>query len=241
MDETLKESLIVLGRIITIFPLLLLVTIYMGKRAIGELPIFDFLIVITLGSIVGADIGDLSINHLYTAIAIVAIGLLQRGVAKLKIMNRTIGRLITFEPTVVVQDGKILNQNLKRIRYSIDNVLQLLREKDIFDISHVQTAIIESDGSMSVIKKPSKKSVTLEDMELPVGRSAIALPVIIEGKINSAGLQFFSLNEGWLKEQLSQRGIKDLKEVFFASVNYDLELHISLKDDTDLLVPRFLH
>ncbi|WP_228547527.1 DUF421 domain-containing protein [Filobacillus milosensis] len=240
MDETLKDLLIVLGRVITILPLLLLVTIFMGKRAIGELPIFDFLIIITLGSLVGADIADPSIEHLFTAVALVAVALLQRGAAKLKIMNRKIGRWITFEPTVVVQDGQLLNKNLKRIRYSIDNILQLLREKDIFDVAEVQTAIIESDGSLSVLKKSEKKALTLEDLGMSGGQPALALPVIMEGDINQNILRYFSLNEGWLEEQLEKRGIK-FENVFFATVNHDLELHISLKNAEGLVVPRVFH
>ncbi|SEQ88157.1 DUF421 domain-containing protein [Piscibacillus halophilus] len=241
MDETLKEILIVLGRIITILPLLLLVTIFMGKRAIGELPIFDFLIIISLGSLVGADIADPSIAHIYTIVALVAIALLQRGVAKLKLMNRKVGRYLTFEPTVVVQDGKLLNQNIKKIRYSIDNILQLLREKNVFDINEVQTAIIESDGSLSVLLKPSKRPVTIEDMQLDGGKPSLALPVIMEGEIYTSILKSFSLNETWLKEQLAKRGILDLQEVFYASINYDLELHVSLKNEKGLIIPRVFH
>ncbi len=153
MIEFLKEMAVILGRIITILPLLLIVTIFMGKRAIGELPVFDFLIIVTLGAVVGADIADPNIHHLPTAVAIVGIALLQKVVAKWKISNRKVGRLLTFEPTIVVQNGVILQGNLKRIRYSIDNVLQMLREKDVFDISEVEIAIVESNGAISVLEE----------------------------------------------------------------------------------------
>src|SRR5690606_24838184 len=121
--------------IVTIIPLLLFTTLFMGKRAIGELPVFDFLIVIILGALVGADIAEPDIKHLPTAFAIIAIGVFQRIVTRWKISNRKIGRLLTFEPTVVLQNGKFVNENLKKIRYSIDNILQMLREKDVFDIN----------------------------------------------------------------------------------------------------------
>ncbi|HFK1549305.1 DUF421 domain-containing protein [Bacillus albus] len=75
MIDFFKEISLVLLRIITILPLLLFVTLYMGKRAIGELPIFDFLIIITLGAVVGADIADPSIKHFPTVITIIAMGI----------------------------------------------------------------------------------------------------------------------------------------------------------------------
>src|SRR5690625_1437312 len=108
MIDFLKDILLVIVRVITILPLLLFVTIFMGKRAIGELPIFDFLVVIILGAVVGADIADPNIEHFPTVIAIIAIALLQKVVAKWKISNRKIGRLLTFEPTIVVQNGKFV-------------------------------------------------------------------------------------------------------------------------------------
>ncbi len=237
MPETIKEILIVGLRIVTILPLLLLVTIFMGKRAIGELPIFDYLIIITLGAVTGADIADPDIDHIPTVIAIVIIGLLQRIVANLKITNRKVGGWITFKPTVVIQNGKFINQNLKKIRYSIDNILQMLREKDVFDISDVETAIVEANGALSVLKKTQKNPVTLEDMGIVKPSSSIALPIIMEGKIYSDVLKKFDLDEIWLQQQLYQRGINNIQNVFFASLNANRQLHVSLKDDDNIIIP----
>lgn len=96
--ETVKELLLVAGRIVTIFPLILLTTLYMGKRSIGELPVFDFLVIISLGAVVGADIADPNIEHLHTSFAIVLIGIIQRTVSYLVIRSRKFGKWITFEP-----------------------------------------------------------------------------------------------------------------------------------------------
>ena len=184
MLEFMKDILIIFVRIVTILPLLLFITLFMGKRAIGELPVFDFLIIIILGALVGADIADPNIKHLPTAIAIIFIGIFQRIVANWKISNRKIGRLLTFEPTVVLQNGKFVHKNLKKIRYSIDNILQMLREKNIFDINEVETAIIEANGALSLLKKPQKNSVTLEDMNIIKPTSSISFPVIVEGTVS---------------------------------------------------------
>lgn len=104
--ETVKELLLITGRIATIFPLILIVTLYMGKRTIGELPVFDFLVIIALGAVVGANIADPKIEHLHTFFAIVLIGLMQRAVSSLAIRLRKFGKWITFEPTVVVHQDR---------------------------------------------------------------------------------------------------------------------------------------
>ena len=241
MLEFMKDMLLILGRIVTIIPLLLFTTLFMGKRAIGELPVFDFLIVIILGALVGADIAEPDIKHLPTAFAIIAIGVFQRIVTRWKISNRKIGRLLTFEPTVVLQNGKFVNENLKKIRYSIDNILQMLREKDVFDINEVETAIIEANGALSVLKKPQKNSVTLEDMNIIKPTSTISFPVIVEGTLYTDVLRDVNLDEAWLKQELDNQGVNDLKDVFFASINRNRELHISLKNEKNLAIPTIKH
>ncbi|MBB6453762.1 uncharacterized membrane protein YcaP (DUF421 family) [Salirhabdus euzebyi] len=241
MAETVKELVMILGRIVTIIPLLLFVTIFMGKRAIGELPIFDFLIILILGAVVGADIADPNIQHLHTAVAIVAIGIFQRIVASWKIKNRKVGRLITFEPTVVVQNGKLLDNNLRKIRYSMDNILQMLRDKNVFDISEVETAIVESNGGLSVLKKANKNTVIREDLAISKTSPGIALPIIVEGEVYDDVLRSFQKDTNWLQNKLKEHGVMNIKEVFFASINRDLQLHISMKEEKNIQVPRILH
>lgn len=227
--EIAKEFFILLGRVITIFPLMLVIVLYMGKRSIGELPIFDFLVIVILGAVVGADIADPEIPHIHTAAAIILIGIFQKVVSKLKIKYRKFGRIITFEPTIVIQDGRFIVNNLKKDNFSIDNILQMLREKDVFDISDVYLAIIEANGNLSVLKKPSKAAVTIEDMNLTKSNPSLSYPLIIEGKEYAGVMTKLNLSSSWLKEQLSNLGITNMDEVFFASVNDKKELQVSLK------------
>ncbi|SEA03729.1 Uncharacterized membrane protein YcaP, DUF421 family [Thalassobacillus cyri] len=241
MLEIVKESLLVLGRISTIVPLMLITAIFMGKRAIGELPIFDLLIILTLGSVVGADIADPSVNHIPTAVAIIALGLSQKLVAKLKISSRSFGRWITFKPTVVIQNGKFINENMEKIHYSIDNVLQMLREKDVFDIKEVQTAIVEANGELSILKHARHQTVTRQDMNIIPYSSDIALPIIIEGDISREVLSYFGVKAVWVRRQLVKNGVKDINDVFYASLNRELELHYTLKSEVEHTIPPVQH
>lgn len=241
MMETIKEILVVYGRIFTILPLLLVVTLVMGKRSIGELPVFDFLIILTLGAVVGADIADPSIKHLPTVSAIIAIAVLQRVISSLLIKNRLLGRLITFEPTAVVKNGVFLVGNLKRIRYSLDNILQMLRERDIFDLREVELALIEANGKLTVYKKPHKSVVTIEDLGIEKKHESIAYPVIIEGKVDPAILTELNLDEKWLENTLKKKGITDMTTIFFASINARNEIHLSFENDTTNIIPEISH
>lgn len=240
--NTLKEIPTILGRIVTIIPLLLFVTLFMGRRSIGEMPVFDFLIIITLGAVVGADIADPSIHHLPTIVSIIAIGILQRVVSKWIISNRKIGRMITFEPAIVIWKGQLLHDNLRRIRYPIDNILVMLREHQIFDLSEVDTAIIESNGKLTVQKKVEKQNVTKEDLQIhPSTPHLLSFPLIMEGKIDQAVLFSLGLDENWLRKNLQKQGISDEKEVFFASINEEKHLSVSLYHPSSLSPPPLRH
>lgn len=228
--ELVKELLVVVGRIVTILPLMLGITFFMGKRSIGELPVFDFLIIITFGAVVGADIADPAIPHIHTAVAIVLIGILQIIVSKLVIKYRKLGHIITFEPTVVIVEGKLVKSNLKRLRYSIDNLLQMTREQGIFDIKDVYLGIIEANGKLSLLKQPNKEGVTVEDMKLQKKNSSLSYPIIIDGNVYEDVLVKLELSSEWLKQELKVLEINNLDEVFFASVNTKKELHVSLKN-----------
>ncbi|RKQ33877.1 DUF421 domain-containing protein [Oceanobacillus halophilus] len=238
--DFLKEFLILFGRVFTILPLMLLATLFMGKRSIGELPIFDFLILLSLGSVVGADIADPKIEHIHTAIAIILIAILQKIVVKGKISNRKFGKLATFEPTVVIKDGKFITENLKDINYSIDNLLMMLREKDVFDLRAVKLGIIEANGKLSVLKTASKSNVVLEDINIFNKQPEFTLPVIIEGKIYEEVLEDFNLDENWVKEQLNSAGIEDMEEVFYAAVDQNHTFHVSLKRE-NIKIPKITH
>ena len=159
----------------------------------------------------------------------------------LKYTIRKIGRLITFEPIIVIQNGILLSKNLRKIHYTIDNILQLLREKEVFDINDVETAIIEASGKISVLKKQNKSAVTPEDMNITKNVSDLTFPLIIEGKIISDVLDHLMLDQAWLKQQLTGKDIYDINSVFFASINYKHELQISLKNERDLVVPIIKH
>jgi uncharacterized membrane protein YcaP (DUF421 family) len=238
--DLVKELLVIASRVITILPIMLIVTLYMGKRSIGELPVFDFLAIITLGSVVGADIADPNVPHIHTALAVILVGLFQAIVAKTIIRFRKLGHLITFEPTVVIQDGQLIYKNLKRLRYSIDNLLQMLREKDVFDISDVHLGIIEANGRLSILKKDVKATITIEDMSLTKKSSSLSYPVILDGQINKEVLIKLNLPDKWLESELLNLNIKNIRDVFFASVNDKKELHVSLKtfmEDNEHIMP----
>ncbi|WFB59107.1 DUF421 domain-containing protein [Paenibacillus sp. BR1-192] len=236
--DLLKDLLLVLGRIYTIYPLLLGVTLFMGRRSIAELPVFDYIIILSLGSVVGADIADPKIEHIHTAFAIIAIGLLQKLASILLVKSRRIGKWITFEPLIVVKDGQFIYPNMKKARYSIDNILQMLRKEQIFDMAEVDMAVLEPSGALSILKKMEKTAVTLEDLKLKRQNAGLSYAVVKEGRIQTITLRKLNLTGEWLETQLGERGIP-LDQVFFASLDEQKRLNITIYDKEIPLPPLY--
>ena len=229
----MEDYLIILFRIVTIMALLLAATLFvMGKRPIGELPVFDFLVLVVMGSIVGADIADPNIEHLPTAFAVVVLAGVQRLFSYFHIKSRRFRKIITFEPTVVVYNGKLIRSNIKRIHYSADEILTMLREKDVFDISKVECGVIEANGRLSVLRKPQHETVTLDDLKLPAPQSNNAVTVVLDGRLQPRNLEAVKLGEQALRDMLKGQGVERLEQVFFATVDMNGSLNVSTCEET---------
>ena len=229
----MEDYLIIIFRIVTIMALLLAATLFvMGKRPIGELPVFDFLVLVVMGSVVGADIADPNIEHLPTAFAVVVLAVVQRLFSFFHIKSRRFRKIITFEPTVVVYNGKLIRDNIKRIHYSADEILTMLREKDVFDISRVEYGVVEANGSLSVLRKPGHEAATLDDLKLPAPQTNTAVTVVLDGRLQPANLKALQLSEQALQGMLKGQGIERLEQVFFAAVDMNGNLNVSTCAET---------
>ncbi|RCX17117.1 uncharacterized membrane protein YcaP (DUF421 family) [Anaerobacterium chartisolvens] len=230
------EYLVVTMRVITIMILALIVTLIAGRRKMGELPIFDFIVIITLGAVIGADIADPEIQHLPTAYAVILLVGIQYVYSVVIMKNKKIGHMLTFEPVIVIENGQFVKANLKKIKYSIDNVLMMLREKNVFDVNEVEFAVVESTGQISVLKKSQYQPITAKEIKVNTEYKGLSIPLIVEGEVYEENLSQLKLDVDWLVTKLKEKNIDSLESVFFASINTEGQLYIStgLGDTKDI-------
>ena len=217
-------------RIITALIIFQIVILIMGKRQISQLQVFDFIIAITIGSVAGADIADPSIEHAPTVFAIVVLGAFQWLFSRAVIKSRHFGHLTTFEPTIVIQNGQILSHRLKKIRYSLDTLLELLREKGVFRVNEVEFAIIEANGGLSVLKKSQYETVQASDLQVSTDYKGLSTPLIVEGRVLIESLKQIDLDVTWLLEEIKKCGVNSKKEVFYGEIDSNGQLHVSPYD-----------
>ena len=207
------------------------ITRILGRKQIAQLTVYEYINGITFGSIAATLATDLSQRTWHHLIGLFLFGILTWLMSWISIKNDAVNQLLQGEPVIVIEDGKILEKNLKRCLYSINDLLEQLRIDKIFDIQEVKYAIIETNGSLTVMKYEDLETPTIKDLGLISNPQDPFCSVILDGKIIYDNLQAMKINEEWLINQLKTNGIKNVKEVMYAAVNKQKQIYIDKYQD----------
>ncbi|MGN7393064.1 DUF421 domain-containing protein [Peribacillus frigoritolerans] len=209
---------------------LFVITKVLGKKQLSQLSFFEYVTGITIGN-VGAELAtkvEGNIIHGVLSILVFAIAPFIAGLISLK--SKTFRDLVEGKASVFIKDGKVMEDNLKKEKYTIDELLGLLRKKDVFDISEVEFALLEADGDFSVMLKKQNQPVTPKDLNLAVAAVKEPQTIIMDGSILDEPLSTIGLNRNWLLTELDKLGVI-LDNVFLAQANSNGELTVDLFDD----------
>jgi uncharacterized membrane protein YcaP (DUF421 family) len=210
---------------------ILLVTRILGKEQMGELTFYEYVTGITIGSL-AADMATITIISPWVILmALVMFAALTFLMGYVSLKNRAARKLLEGEPTLVIQNGKILAKNMSRCRYNIDDMLLQLRTQGVFNVADVEFAVLESNGQLSVLRKSHKQPVTREDLKIPSGYEGLSSEMIVDGEIIYQNLQQNNLDEAWLILELERQGIRSPKEIMLASLDTRGNLYVDKKVD----------
>ncbi|WNS42310.1 DUF421 domain-containing protein [Paenibacillus sp. MMS20-IR301] len=203
----------------------------LGKQTISNMTFHDFVSGITLGSIAANLAFNYKLSHSLITVALLIFFGISFLVSKIALENRTWNRLVSGTPTVVIENGKILDDNMRKIRYTLDSLAQSLREKDIFNMEEVEYACLEDHGKLSVKKKSEYEWVTRKDLKLQAAAvQSFPVELIMDGKIMEDNLAHNGLTAQWLEQMLQQRG-KSVSEVFYAVRGTQNQLYFDYYQD----------
>lgn len=195
-----------------------------GKRQISDLQPFDLVITLLIADLAAGPISNTSIPLVYGAVPIIALFLVQQLVTFLSLKSEGIRSLVCGKPLIVISNGKVQEEVLRNARYTLNDMLEQLREKDVFDLSEVAYAILETNGNLSVLKKGVKQQPGFSDMKLPAPRAELSHFLVLDGKVHKRALEHVGNSEQWLKDQLTMLGFEDPKELLFLSMNANGDL-----------------
>ncbi|ETT31461.1 DUF421 domain-containing protein [Paenibacillus sp. FSL H7-0942] len=226
----MEETWVVAVRSIIAFLTLIIYTRVLGKQQMGNLTYFDYINGITIGSIAGTFATDLSSKAWIHFVALTIFTIITIIFQYITLKNRTISKLMDSDPTLIIQNGKILEQNLSKMRVKFDELTMMLRQKDVFDITTLDYAILEPDGSLSVVLKPENQPVTAKDMHMHPPKSKLMTEIIIDGLLIKQNLEERHKDINWLSEQLKKQKIT-IQDIAFAAILPNDKLYVDLFKD----------
>lgn len=209
---------------------LFLLTKWLGKKQLAELSFFEYVTGITIGSIAAEVTMGLERHIMHGIIAMSIWTLFPIAMGMISLKNKKVRDFVEGKATIVIKDGKVMEDNLKKERYSIDELMEELRSKNVFQISDVEFAVIEPNGDVSVLLKKENQPLTAKDMQLKVAPIKEPQTVIMDGKVIDEPLSTIGLNRGWLNEELEKIGVS-VDNVFLGQIDSYGQLTVDLYDD----------
>ena len=198
------------------FVALFLVTKILGKTQISQLTAFDFISALILGELVGNALynKDTTFLHVLFAIVIWVSFIYFSEIATQKSMR--LRHFFEGEPTILIHKGEILREALKKNYLDLNQLQHLLRTKDVFSIQDVDYAILETDGTINVLKKSSALPPTRQELRLTKKEEEFGIGLILDGVLINKNLKQVHKDTTWLLKQLKARGFHHYSDIFYA-------------------------
>ena len=222
--------LIILFKSIILFFLTLILTRFMKKRNLSKFSPFDFISYIVIALIITL-ISVGVITNIYFGVTVLAVWALMPIILDYSSMkSKWIYNILNGKERVLIKNGKVMEDNLAKERMTGQEFLQELRSRKIFDLADVEFAVMETTGDINVNLKADKKPVTSYDLGKKVASKTESQTVILDGNMLNEGLTNIGLNQGWLKTELTKKGVA-LENVFIGQVDSSGDLYLDLFDD----------
>ncbi|OKP94854.1 DUF421 domain-containing protein [Paenibacillus sp. P46E] len=226
----MPEWLEVIWRTVFAVVVLFFLTKLLGKRQVSQLSFFEYITGITVGSIAAYISLDTDKTWHLGIIALIVWVAFSLGIEFLQVKSKKARDFIDFKSTVLIKDGKILEDNMKKERLTTDELLEELRKKDVFKVADVEFAIMESDGAINVLLTRENQPLTPKHLGVKVAPEQETQAVIMDGKIMDEPLDTLGLTRGWLQGELEKLNLT-AENVFLGQVDSYGELTVDLYTD----------
>jgi uncharacterized membrane protein YcaP (DUF421 family) len=218
MKEVLFVLIVIIRTLILYLTVILAIKI-MGKRQVGELQPFEFAITIMISALAAIPMGDTEIPLLYALIPILLLLSFQVIISLISMRSTRARAIICGKPSILIDNGRLVESELKNLRININDLLEQLRIKGYPNIANIEFAIMETNGKISVIPKSQKRPLNPEDLNISTNYEGLPHPLIIDGDIQLHNLNKLGLKKDWLIQELIKYNIFDPARVFYAAID----------------------
>jgi uncharacterized membrane protein YcaP (DUF421 family) len=225
------EVTVVLVRSVMTFVNLLIFSRLLGKTQVSQMTFFEYVAGITLGSIAAELSTNLAIRPWPIFVGMATWVILTLATQFIALKSRWMAKLLDGEPVVVMQNGQILERNLRLLRMRQGELAELLRAQGVFDFNEVEFAIMEPRGDLSVLKRSQHLPVTPADLQLQTTSKGLGIELVVDGQVMEQSLRRLGLNRAWLEARLQEQGISSPSQAFLAVVDAQGKVYVDRYTD----------
>ena len=224
---------ILIIRTVILYIYLIFIMRVMGKRQLGQLEPVDFVVALMISELATLPMGDNRIPLIYAIVPITTLVFLQVMTSFLELKSEHIRYILNGQPSILIKDGLVNVEELKQLRYNLDDLLAELRQNGYFNLQEIHYAILETDGSLSIVPYTPYEPATRQDLKIKVEDEPLPMPVILDGVINKSNLENIGKDIYWLEKKLSHHNIKSHRDVLVAIVySNNHKFYFQLKNET---------
>lgn len=222
---------IVLIRTLMLYFFVVLSMRLMGKKQIGQLQPFELVTTIMISELASLPMSDTKIPLISGIIAIATLLMLQCSISLLQLKSEFSRKLFCGEPSILIKDGKIDIDELKRQKFTINDLMEELRLNGYFNLGDIEYAILETSGQISIIPKSDVENVKRSDLKIKSQQESLPVTLILDSKVNMQNLKLINKNLEWLKGQLRKNNIQSEKDVFLALMDSNGKFYFQKRSD----------
>ncbi|WP_334109696.1 DUF421 domain-containing protein [Thermodesulfitimonas autotrophica] len=219
----------VVARTVLIYFVVLLMVRLMGKREIGQLSPFDFVVAIIIAEVAALPMEQPEIPLLRGLVPLFVLVVLEIAFSYAILHSRWLRQLMCGRPQVIISNGRILNQEMRRARYNLDDLLGQLREKGYPNPAEVAFAVLETSGRLSVVPWAEVQPPTRRDLGLKAQATRLPRILVADGEVLVRNLAASGRDKAWLEAELHQQGL-GVKEAFLVTLSPDGTLFVSPRE-----------
>lgn len=229
-DIMLEQGLQVIIRSLISLTVLFFVTKLIGRKQVSELSLFDYTIGISIGNFAAESTMNFEMPFIYGLVAVVTFGLVAYLVSIITMKSILLRRFLIGSPIVVIENGKILERSMKKLRIDINDLLEQIRSAGYFDLSTVEYALMEPNGKLSILPKSEYQQVINKDLNIKLNKACLCANVMIDGEIMSKNLKCIGKDEVWLIHELKIKGYKSYDKIMLVTVDNNEKVTIYEKN-----------
>lgn len=222
--------ILIFFRTLIIYVVVLFVMRFMGKREIGQMQPFEFVISIMIADLASTPMSEIGIPILYGIIPILGLLLIHISISVLNLKSIKIREIICGKPRILIYRGRIDEQAMIKENFTINELQERLRVNNINNLGDVEFAILETSGQISVVPKPEKRALRPEDFNIDAKYEGIAYDLVIDGKIMGDNLKKINKDYKWLEKEVRKFKMKP-EEALVVVLNGDGTIFCQKKDD----------